>query len=98
MHTRKPERRMLPSPVESTADPEPISLRNVRIKLCTLATLAVAGAMSGAAAPVTLVLAVTSVAVPFAVAGHGGAQQVRALFLIRRQPLHRNTTRKDQPA
>jgi len=97
MRTRKPKRRMLSGPVESAADPGSISTRNVRIKLCTLASLAVASALSGAAAPVTLVLAFTCVAVPFAVASHGGAQQVRALFLIPRQPLHRNTTRKDQP-
>lgn len=85
-------------PVEPVADPGSISIRNVRIKLGTLATLAIASAMSGAAVPVTLFLAVTCVAVPLAVAGHGGSQQVRAVFFLCRPPRHRNTTRKDWPS
>lgn len=98
MRTRNEKRRTPSGPVAPAADPGSISIRNVRIKLGTLATLAVATAMSGTAAPVTLFLAITCVAVPLAVASHGGVQQVRALFFLGRLPLHRNATRKDWPS
>jgi hypothetical protein len=82
MHTRNVKRRTPSSPVEPAADPGSISIRNVRIKLGTLATVAVTSAISGAATPITLVLAITCMAVPLAVAGHGGTRQVRALFFL----------------
>jgi hypothetical protein len=78
----------------TTAD-VPVSLRNVRIKLGTLVAVTAGAAVSGVSIWVTLALTLAGVAVPLAVAALGGAQLVRALFLIP-QPVRMNTIRKDE--
>ena len=84
-----------PTPVRHPpAAAMPVSLRNVRIKLGTLAAVTAGTALSGMSIWITLALALAGVAVPLAVSAHGGAQLVRTLFLIP-QPVRMQTIRKD---
>ncbi|MCW2765762.1 MAG: hypothetical protein JWO11_1721 [Nocardioides sp.] len=72
----------------------PISLLRVRVKLCVLAALTAAGVISGVAIWVTLAMTLACLAVPLAVATLGGAELVRALFLIPRT-VNMESLRKD---
>ncbi|MGW0591730.1 hypothetical protein [Streptosporangium sp. NPDC002607] len=75
--------------------PLPISVSGTRVKLLALILLAVLALVSDSPEWITLVLILTSVAIPPAVAVLGGPAAVRALFLLPPRPFPPDTIRKE---
>ncbi|GIH25192.1 hypothetical protein Aph01nite_35020 [Acrocarpospora phusangensis] len=73
----------------------PISVSRTRFKLLVFALLAVVSSLSDSPEWLTLALILTCAAIPLALGALGGAEAVRALFLLPPRPVPPDTIRKD---